>query len=138
MNATFPQSRLSHRLPRIFALAVASALGLGAAITAITLVDDKPQSPPFSVAVPVKVLSPANVRPTLYLYLVESQAQEDMVLAGDQEAAQERASANIVDPDYSIRIIQMTTPEDELAVDAIAEQWLDYPEGLRIIDLRGK
>jgi hypothetical protein len=73
---------------------------------------------------------------TLVLYLVDAQAQADMVFAGEQEAARERESANIVDPNYILSVMNVTTLEDEQNLREVLEVWANEPGGVRLFDLR--
>ena len=138
MNITFPRSRIGSWLPLLLALAMASAVGLGVGIGTVMLINGKWQSEYDRLNAPSTGAIASNVGPSLVLYLVDSQDQEEWVLGSEQVAAEDRASSNTVDAEYSFRILRMTTPQDELSVADIAQAWSEQPEGLQIVDMRRK
>jgi hypothetical protein len=73
---------------------------------------------------------------TLWLYIVDSPDQEAMVLAGEQEAAMERASANIPEPNVTVLIMKANTVDEEINVSEVLEAWSSAPGGVRIVDMR--
>lgn len=136
MNITFPQTRAGRRLP-FWAVAIAgTALGISAGVGVWQIADST--SGPSQIAVTTLPASYQSTRDdrSLVLYLVESQAQEDLVMAGEQEAARERESANAPDPNYVLAVMKATTPEEEQNVREILEAWSNSNSGVHLVDLR--
>ena len=69
--------------------------------------------------------------PTLELYVVDSDAQHDMVMAGEAQAEQERALNGIADPGYQVVILKATTPEEEQNVAEVLDSWTGWSFSLR-------
>ena len=79
---------------------------------------------------------------SLTYYLVGSEAQRDQILAGENGAAGERATNGIADPNATVIIKVVATPDQEAqAQQEISEVWAAYnAEGndLSVHDLRAK
>jgi len=139
MNVAIPGYKANHK-PALFLAAVAvTALGIGAAVGVWQLTDpgSKAANAEFSSQRTSYPFTRADTR-SLSLYLVDSQEQENMVLAGEQEAARERATAGMADPNETVLILKVTTPDEEGMVSEVLDAWSANSSGVRLFDLRGR
>ena len=98
MNIAVPQSKAGRKPPFILILVAGTALGIAGAFGIWEV--NQPSSGSGSVAVRSALAKYQYVGQdtrTLVLYLVDSPEQAEMVRLGEQEAANERASAGMAD-----------------------------------------
>jgi hypothetical protein len=74
----------------------------------------------------------------LVLYLVDSQAQSDLVWAAEAEATRERESVGGPYSQYSFIVLKVNTADDEGRVREVLEAWTARGMGIYISDLRGR
>ena len=136
MNVAIPGYKLGRKPPVLLAAVAATALGIAATVGAWQL-GPEVSSPTASAPQRNYEFYATDTR-TLWLYIVDSQEQEAVVRAGEQEAAMERASASIPDPNVTVLILKATTLDEEIIVSEVLEAWSTAPGGVRIVDLRGE
>ncbi|HLF76421.1 MAG TPA: hypothetical protein VJB57_02935 [Dehalococcoidia bacterium] len=139
MNIAVPQSKAGRKPPFILILVAGTALGIAGAFGIWEV--NQPSSGSGSVAVSSALAKYEYVGQdtrTLVLYLVDSPEQTEMVRLGEQEAANERASAGMSDGNYTTMILSVTTPEEEANLSEVLEAWSTAPGGVRLIDYRSR
>lgn len=135
MNIALPRTRTG-KAPYMAALFAACALAVVAAVGVWQATDfGTSSSAPAARSLPYH-FTPSQT--SLLLYMVDSDAQADMIRWGENEAANERASSGIADPGYSVIILNVATPEDERNVAEIVENWTASNSTVNIFDWRGR
>ena len=139
MNIALPRTGTSRRTTVIGMVLASSVLAVAAGLGVWQLSDSgsSSSSPAASPSIASQGWMTHSDK-TLLLYLVDSDAQADMVRAGDQEAANERATSGMADPNYSLVILKVTTPEEEANVREVMEAWSTNGNGIMLEDIRGR
>jgi hypothetical protein len=119
MNATTsaPGARIAKPFSArglVQALLAASMLAIGAGAGAAINAASSDEAAPVTRT---RIIEVAPIPPhTNLFYLVGSEEQRELVLWGESEAANERANANIQEPDQTVKVLLVETPEQEQAV----------------------
>jgi hypothetical protein len=139
MSVTYPE--IKARKSPTLAVAIAGAALAIAAGVGVWQASGSPsevgRGPAATSAKPALDYNVRNDR-MLVLYLVDSQEQEDMVRANEAQAAQERASSGIPEPDYVFLVMKSTTPQELEGVREILDAWSTSSGGVFLSDLRGE
>jgi hypothetical protein len=119
-------------------LALAAAIGLVVAIgAAVAISTGGDGGSGTSTAARPSLNIREKAHPNYVMYLVGSQEQADYVQWGLDEAARERNSAGIADPDEIVMILKAATPEEEAVANEVLNLWFDgEPDSVSIKDLR--
>jgi hypothetical protein len=119
-------------------VALVIALGLIATIAAaVALTSTDSGGAGGSAASERRPVPTGRTHSSYTLYLVANQEQADLVQWGLDEAARERDSAGIAEPNQINVIFKATTPEEERDANDLLGMWLaGEPERVDVVDWR--
>jgi hypothetical protein len=135
MNIALPRTRSGHKAPYLAALVASLSLLALVAAVAVWQAGDSGASEPTGAS-RLAALPFVPNPPAIALYIVGSEEQRDLYIAGENAASQERATVGIPDPEERVVILKVATPEDEQIMSEQFEAWLSSGSGVRIFDVR--